>query len=161
MTGPQRSPDAHDKSTGSGVSDIIIIVDHTTQRDPAFKQSLIARGLASARCCPPRDLDDVERDILAGSTRRIILTSRDDLLRAMWDERIDLDSWQKSGVRIEMLEPPAKPDSTDQPDISSALFTLAASWRDWNRGRRRRAAIGGIVFSILAIIAAFVVIAWK
>lgn len=113
------------------------------------------KGDPPVRWFAPRDLDDVDRGIKSGEIG-CVRVQIDDLLRAMWDERVDLAAWRAAGVEIELRSCDGSPAGPGQ---AGALETVQSLWMEWNAGRKRRAAIAGLAFCIIAAGAAFALVA--
>lgn len=130
---------------------VAVVCDPHHPAADAVRGYVAARGLAAARWYPLRDIDDVERAILASRVRRVVFASPQDLLTAAWNRTINPTHWSPPGVQIDFAD---SPPAAANLDVRDAL----ACWQLWDRARRRRQAIAGVILSVVVLAAAFLLL---
>lgn len=134
-----------ESNRGSGMA---LVCSGDPAQEPAFAALRQSDAGAGARLFRARDLNDVDDAVLAGELNRVIFARLDDLLAGCWDEVIRVDRWIAVGATIEILE---------LPDVSGEAVArlVFASWSRWNQAKRRRQVVAGVILSVIAILAAF------
>jgi len=110
---------------------------------------LQARNLTQAAWFAPRDVDEVEKGLRSGRVRRVVFPRLADFLEPLWDEALHVEFWQASGVMVDFVEPGG----------ASTVAAIVDRWEKTRRRRRRRQVVAGLILSIAAMAAAFVIIA--
>jgi hypothetical protein len=131
---------------------VAVICEPGSEHAEPLRAYLRSQGIEDARWYPPRDIDDVDMLIRRGTTDHVILHSWQTLLVGLWDQRIAFDQWTRAGVRVETLEPTPG-------DTGSLTTHVLATWSAWQQRRQRRQIIAGSLLSILALAAAFTILA--
>lgn len=103
-----------------------------------------------ARWYALRDLDDVDREVRAGHTQRVVFIRWQDLLAGLWNGEMSLDAWLSAHATVGFVE--------SSGDNADCLTAIAQAWSLHKRARRRRQAVSGIILSIIALICAFIVV---
>jgi len=98
-----------------------------------------------------RDVDLVDRDVREGRVREIIVGHCSILLEGIWNGAVSFGEWRRAGVRLEFLESPGE-------DTATVLATVADAWVRYSQDRRRRQLIAGLLLSLIAALAAFVIV---
>jgi hypothetical protein len=98
-----------------------------------------------------RDLDEVDRAVREGRLRRVVFDSMDQLLAGLWSGEIDAEAWVSAGVQVELR-------ATAVHDQCALLRALLASWSVNARRSRRRRVVAGVILSVIAVAAAFVLV---
>jgi len=120
--------------------------------DAARVEAYLRERAAPEACWyAPGELADLDAAVRAGQIRRVLLLRLEDLLEALWEREIELDRWLALGVELHCVESPPPPPA-------ACLAAVAQSWQRWRRRQRRRQLIGGLVLSVLALVAAFALI---
>lgn len=118
----------------------------------ALEAYLQSRGLTDAEWFGPRDVDDVQRGLRAGTIRRVVLPGVSEFLDMLWDGVLDVELWLRADAWLELVEsPPADP--------AEHLRQIVGSWQRSRRARRRRQIVAGLVLSAVAVLAAFALLA--
>lgn len=112
-------------------------------------QWLEDRGYVDVRWADPRDVDEVERVIREGGAVQVVLPSADALLAAAWSGRITLDLWRNVTIEIADETPALSP---------AALRHVLMHWDAWRSADRARSLIAAVILSLLAILAASLVL---
>jgi hypothetical protein len=113
---------------------------------------LRAHGVTDAAWYAPSDVDDLDRAVRAGEVGRVVFPTLPDFLAVLWDEALTVDAWQAPGVAIEFAEPESR--------VAAAhVSAILARWGHWRRRRRRQRAVAGLILSVLAVAAAWVLVA--
>ena len=128
-----------------------VVCDRHGNDATAVAAFLQARDAATARWYAPRELDEVDKAVRAGRVRQVVFARLDDVLEGMWDEDISLEHWLAAGVRIELVESP-------EPAAHTHVQVVFESWQRWRHRHRRRRLVAGVVLSIVAMAAAFVLL---
>ena len=118
---------------------------------PAMKTYLASHGVDQAQWTAPDDVHDVDRDVRAGTIRRVVFLRPDDLLTALWDQAIAAEQWLHAEVRVEFVESPGE---HADPFVTATL----ESWSAWQRRQRRRQVTAGVVLSAAALALAFILV---
>jgi hypothetical protein len=128
---------------------VAVVCDARGASAGAVDEFLTAAGLVGARRYASRDLDEVERAVLARQVRRVVFARAADVLDGLWSEEIHPAQWLAADVQVDFVDLPA--------DGGRAwLAATCDSWQQWRRAWRRRQIIGGLALSAVAIAAAFV-----
>jgi hypothetical protein len=138
-------PQAQDQSPPAGV-----VCDRQGPDAPLVEAYLRAKGL-SAQWYALHDLDDADRDVIAGRLGTVVFVRWQNLLEGIWNGEVSFDRWVKSGVDLRFVESPGE-------NGSACLETVSRAWAAQKRARRRRQTVSGIILSIIAIAAAFITI---
>jgi hypothetical protein len=131
---------------------IAVVCDRAGEQAAAMRAFLESRGVEDAAWYAPRDVDDVDRAVRSGAMRRVIFPGTRNLFDAIWDEEISFEQWLKAGASVDFVEKPAG-------DAAACVAAMFTSWQHWRRVHRRRQTIAGVVLSMVAIAAAFAVLA--
>ncbi len=107
------------------------------------------RGYGDVTWIDPRDVDEVERFIREGRRVHVVLPAGDALLSAAWSGRLTPSLWRDVPIEI------ADEASRLSPDALSYVLT---HWESWQRDARGRGLVAAVILSLLAIVAASVVL---
>ena len=131
---------------------VAVVCNRSDESAAAVETYLHATGSGPARWFAPRDVDEVDAALRSGAVRRIIFPRLANFLEALWNEPLTLDVWLAPDTRVELAE-------TAGPDDPARLRALVAAWQQTSRRQRRARAIAGFVLSVVALAAAFVLLA--
>ena len=98
-----------------------------------------------------RDLDDLGRAIRAGQVDRVEFPTEVMLLASLWDGVLTAEDLRV--VKVE-LAPPA-----GGAGVAVSLAGLLTAWEAWSRRRRRQRTVAGLILSLVALAAAWGVLA--
>jgi hypothetical protein len=127
---------------------VAVVSDRHSAEAAAIEQRLAGEG-RSVRWCQPCDLDLVEGDVRDGRVNLVVFGQCADLLAGIWSGQVSFPAWRDSGVRVEFVESPGE-------DAAALLVTVADAWTRYSRVQRRRRLIAGVILSLLAVVAVFV-----
>jgi hypothetical protein len=116
----------------------------------AIERRMTVQG-RSVRWVVPRDLDLVDRDVREGRVNRVIFGQCGDLLAGIWNGDVSFAAWRDTGVQVEFVESPGE-------DSAALLATVAHAWTRYRLAQRRRRLIGGVILSLIAVVAAFAIV---
>lgn len=133
------------------IGDVVVICDSHGAAAETVRGYLAARGIGGAAWVGPHDADDVERAIVAGRVRRVIWPDLAAWLTALWGGQIVASRWSQAGVTLEFAEMAGPLDT-------SFVRALATAWDAWHARHHRRRAVAGLILSVVALAAAFVVL---
>jgi hypothetical protein len=137
-----------DEACGPSDETALITVDGRVS--DALGLALMQRGLRGAVVHRVGDLDDLDKSVRAGRTRRVIVERAEDVLAGIWDEQLHLDRWPAGGAEIELLDGSCFSEG-------GPAGRMARHWMRWNAARRRRNAAMGAAVSVLVLFAVYVV----
>ena len=138
-------------NTQSSSGHTAVICEPHGDNAAALEAYLRSRGLTDAEWFGPRDVDDVQRGLRAGTIRRVVLPGVSEFLNMLWDGVLDVELWLRADVCLELVESPADP--------AEYLRRIVGSWQRSQRARRRRQIVAGLVLSAVAALAAFALLA--
>ncbi|MCK4340701.1 MAG: hypothetical protein KAY37_03125 [Phycisphaerae bacterium] len=130
---------------------VAVVCDRDGGDAPAMEAFLTAQGLADAEWFAPRDVDEVDQAVCTGRVRRVVFPTETQLLEALWNNEIAFEHWLASDLRLEFVK-------MCEPTSAAHVEAVFESWRRWQRRHRRRQFVAGIILSIVAIVAAFVLL---
>ena len=130
---------------------IAVVCDPDGPEADAVRDYVTQRHLDVARWYPLRDVDDAERDLLAGHIQHVVVFSPRDWLIAAWNRKIDPAVWVRQGVQMDFVEPPPAGANLE-------VFDVVARWQAWDCARRRRRTSAGVVLSVIVLVAAFLLL---
>ncbi len=129
-----------------------VVCDAGTGLSAQLEHFLAARGLAAAARYAPRDINDVERGIASGAIQHVVFATPTQLLELLWSAELDPDCWRRPELQIEFA-------SAADPAAREGLpASLLAAWQQHRRRQRHARIVAGLILSILAIGAAFVLL---
>ncbi|MBI4578569.1 MAG: hypothetical protein HY718_02640 [Planctomycetes bacterium] len=137
-------------TTSKATEPAVAVCDRRGPDAARMEAFLRSRG-TSARWMALRDLDDVDGEVIAGRTRHVVFVSWRDLLEGIWYGEVAYGRWLAAGTRVDFVDSPGN-------DASECLATVSRAWDGYQRTRRRRQCVAGLVLSVIAVIAAFVVV---
>jgi len=135
-------------STKSQIGSVAVVCDVGSAAAAAMQAFLRAEAIEDALWYAPREVDEVDRAVQAGTVGRVIFPRPADLLTPLWNHELALDDWWARGVQVDFVEPP-------EPAPVALLQTVAHHWSEWRRHHRRRQALAGVLLSAVALAAAF------
>ena len=112
---------------------------------------LAERGLTEVGWFAPRDVNDVERGMVAGEIQQVVFPSPGEFFELLWQGEMNLACWRRSSVRIEFANPGGAPDS-------AWAAAVLAQWERQVRRTFRQRAIAGVILSAVAIATAAIVL---
>jgi hypothetical protein len=127
--------------------------DSPAQR-PALNRFIEASGLTDCVEFLPKDDDELNALACDGRFHRIVFANLDDLLTAVWKGDADWRSWRAAGVRIELADVP--PHLAH--DWLVFVDRMYANLDAWRRQARRRQIVAALILSVLALVAAAVLL---
>ncbi|HOA72663.1 MAG TPA: hypothetical protein PL151_16610 [Phycisphaerae bacterium] len=127
---------------------VAAVCDPSGPHAARMAEYLQARG-EPARWYAPRDLDDVDREVSAGRLRTAVFVNWRDLLEGIWHGEVTFSRWRAMRIDVQFLDSPGD-------DAGAQLEVVAQAWADYQQSRRRRRAISGLILSLIAVAAAFV-----
>jgi len=133
-----------------GTGDLVVVCDRSDDDALKMREYLCSCGM-EARWYALRDLDEVDREVREGRVQRAMFSRWRDLLESIWNGEVNYDRWLSAGVGVEFIESPGE-------SAAACLALVSRCWNDYARTRRRRNAIAGAILSLIALLAAFVVI---
>ena len=136
-------------NTQTQTETVAVVCDRRGRNTTIMEAFLQARSLAQARWYAPPDLDDVDRAVRRGDVRRVVFGDLNGLLEGIWNGELEFEQWSAVGTQLEFVEPPGQ-------TAPAHVRTVFASWQRWSRRRRRRQLVAGVVLSVVALAAAFV-----
>lgn len=119
--------------------------------DAASMEAYLNAHAPAARWVAPRDLDDVDRDVIAGRVQTVVFVRWQALLEGIWNGEVTFTRWQEMTAQVRFVESPGT-------DGQAQLATISQAWTQHKRARRRSQAISGLILSVIAIASAFVLI---
>lgn len=119
--------------------------------EAARTESYLDEAGLSARWYALRDLDEADRDVIAGRLETVIFVRWRDLLEGIWNGEVSFDRWQERRVDLRFVESPGEGER-------ACLDAVARAWFRYQRARRRRQIASGVILSLVAIAAAFLAI---
>ena len=131
---------------------VAVVCNRSDETAATIERYLQATRSGAARWFAPRDVDEVDAALRAGTVRRIIFPHLSAFLEALWNEPLTLDVWLTPETRVELAE-------SSGPDDPARLRALVAAWQQTSRRQRRARAIAGLVLSVVALAAAFTLLA--
>ncbi len=148
MSGPE--PETAPEKEVDGPSDETAFVTVDGRLSIALGEALMQRGLSWAVVHTAGDVDDLDKAVRTGRTRRVMVERAEDILAGIWDEQLHLDRWPAGGAEIESLD-----------GVSFAadglLGRVTRHWARWNAARRRHNAAMAAAVSVLVLLAVYVV----
>jgi membrane protease YdiL (CAAX protease family) len=105
---------------------------------------------AAIKCFEVREDADLADALNAGHHAVVVFASLDAALDFIWSRNAGLHVMAARGVRVELASPP------DSPVWESALPAVQTSYIQWHQRSKQRKLIAGIVLSLLALIAVFI-----
>jgi len=130
---------------------VAVVCDPAGPVADAVRAYLARHEIDAARWFAPGDVDDLVRALRGGGTWRTIWPNAATWLEALWDGRGPAACWVHSAVTVEFVE-----DGTMM--TPAAVPALAEAWSAWRRRQRRRQAVAGVLLSLLALAAAFLLL---
>jgi hypothetical protein len=137
-------------SSRTDVSGIAVVGKRTGDGAAALAAFVEARGLSGATWYPPRDVDELDAAVRAGTVQTVVFAHLADMLRAGWDDRLTPQAWRAAGVAV-LFADAAEPAPADP-------LSLLDAWSAWRKRQRRRQAVAGVILSVAALAAAFLVV---
>jgi hypothetical protein len=134
----------------AGSGPLVVVCDRDGPAAEALRGYLQAHGLTDARWLGPRDIDEAEAVLRCDDAARVVMPGLDTLVVALWSDRVDVAVWRAAHARVTFLADSAAVEF---------LPLLLDSWHAWRQRRRRARAVAGFILSLLAIAAAFAVLA--
>jgi hypothetical protein len=129
-------------------SSVFVVAVRNAAGDAAVQRWLASHGPAEVRWFAPRDVDEVERALVATPGATVLFGSADELLDAAWDGRLHPDAWRHVPFAFADDASPLAPD---------AARAVLERWTAWRRRAQRRRNVAGLVLSLIAVASAFVV----
>jgi peptidoglycan/LPS O-acetylase OafA/YrhL len=126
---------------------VAVVCDRQGQDAAAVAAYLQGQGVADAVWYAPRDADQVDEAVRAGTVGRVVFPAWSDFLLVLWDDVLTPEAWPAAGVSVELV------------GGDGTAATVLAEWQRWRRRQRRRRAWAGLVLSGLAVAAACVLLA--
>ncbi len=133
------------------IGDVVVICESHGAAAETVRGYLAARGIGQAAWVGPHDADEVERAIVAGRVRRVIWPDVAAWLTALWGGQIVASHWWQGGPTLEFADVAGPLDT-------SVVRAISAAWDTWHARHRRRRAAAGLILSVAALAAAFVVL---
>jgi len=127
---------------------VAVVCDESGDDAKAVRAFLSIEALDEVRWFGRGGVDDVDRGVRSGGIVRVVFPRQAVLLEAMWSGEVDFEAWRRAGVRIDVVE-------SSSAISEGQLVTIAASWKRWRCGQRRRQAVAGVVLSAVAVACAF------
>jgi hypothetical protein len=131
---------------------VALVCNPQSERAPQVEQYLRTHDLGAVTRYAFRDVDHLEQAVRAGTVQRIVFPETADFLGLLWDDLLTPGTWQAPGLCIEFAR---AEDALTPAQIADVL----TAWEAWHRARRRRRAIAGLILSVLAIAAAWILLA--
>jgi len=126
------------------------ILGNPDQRDSDRVRSFLkSHGIADSHWYAPADRDDLDRAVRRQKVSRVVCISSSDLFEGVWNDEIVLHEWFERGVELEFV--------LDK-GAAATCSEIYRSWRAFHERTRRRRAVAGAMLSVVAIVAAFVLI---
>ena len=131
------------------VGDVVAVGDQDGKDAAVMEAFLRAQGATEAPWYLPSDLNDVDRAVCEGRVRRVVFDSLSTLLEGVWNGDIEFSRWLATGTQVDFAEPPGQ-------STCAHVQAVFESWEQWQRRRRRRQVTAGVILSVVALVAAFV-----
>lgn len=128
--------------------DVVAVGDRDGKDAAVMEAFLQAQGATEAPWYRPGDLDDVDRAVREGRVRRVVFDNLSTLLEGVWNGDIGFRMWLAKGTQVDFAEPPGQ-------TTSAHVRAVFESWEQWHRRRRRRQVVAGVILSLVALVAAF------
>ena len=130
----------------------VVVCDPNPEDQAVVRAFLVGRKLEAARWYAEGQVDDLAREVEAGRIDRVVFLDPQTALEGVWNEQTDLLGWiSKYGVRIDCA---VDSESAE----TGRLQTVVATWQVWRGRRKRQNAVAGILLSLIAVGAAFVLL---
>lgn len=136
--------------TAEPVPTIGVICDRGSPDASRMEAFLGTQGL-SGRWYARHDLDDADRDVIAGRLHTVVFLRWQDLLEGIFNGEVSFGRWQDTKVDLRFVEPAGTDDL-------ARLAAVSQAWTAHQRQRRRRRTVSGIILSLIALAAAFITV---
>ncbi len=133
------------------ISQTVVVCEKDGDCADLVRRYLEERHFGEVRWYAPRDLNDVDRQVCAGAAQRVVFGQPSDFLEGVWNGVLDFDCWQAAGADILFADETTRDDA-------AWLTAIAGSWKRYRQRTRNARMIAGLVLSVVAVAAAFVVI---
>ncbi|MEW6197307.1 MAG: hypothetical protein AB1601_01395 [Planctomycetota bacterium] len=134
-----------------GVGEVMVVCDPDGPAAAVVRARLAASGVAQVTWIRPGDADDVDRAVAAGQVKRVIWPDLATWLTALWDGLLVPARWRQPDLTVEFA-------GVTGPLDASVVRAIATTWDAWHARYRRRQAVAGLILSVAALAAAFVVL---
>jgi hypothetical protein len=135
--------------TAPAAAPVAVVCDPRGPYADEVRAWLAQAGLAAAAWYAPRDVDHLAAAVQSGGTRQVVWRTPADLLTAVWDGSVAAEAWLAPDVRLAFIAEAVE---------RAALDALLRAWQDAAARRRRGQVVGGVIYSILALLAAATVL---
>ena len=116
----------------------------------AIAAFLEARGREDVTHYLPKDDDDLTRDLCAGKYDVVVFAGLDALMAMTWKGEAEMERWREVGVEITFAESAV----VERMDAADVMHRVGSSLEAWRQGRRRRQTVAAVLLSVIALVAA-------
>lgn len=136
--------------TAEPASTIGVICDRGSPDASRMEAFLRAQSL-SGHWYARHDLDDADRDVIAGRLHTVVFLRWQDLLEGIFNGEVSFGRWRDIKVDLRFVEPAGTDDL-------ARLAAVSQAWTAHQRQCRRRRTVSGILLSLIALAAAFITV---